>query len=493
MDASGEGVRSSTRVGVAVFDESGRHVFANGEYAGLYGYDDPIELLDETWRECLPSSHHDCVADGLSAVERSGRWFGTVREFSDSDGEKREWQLTFVRSTTGETVVVVHAGDRRLSHEDRLAALNEATRDLFATERTSVIAKTAIDVSKCVLDQPFATLWLAEADSDDLVPVAGSDAARVLAGYEDLELRAVQPGTLEMKTFESGERSLVQDYSSRPDRAFPDLPLSSVLLVPVGDYGLLGTAVPHAGGVGEETVELLSLLARNVGVALDRASKHRELERRNERLDQFTSVVSHDLRGPLSIISGNVELARDTGNTSYLDDIDRAVERMDRLIGEMLTLAREGQAVGEPEQVSLVQTATRAWRSLPTGDATLVVDEDATVNADPERLQTVFENLFRNAVDHGHEDITVTVESTADGFAVSDDGPGIPADERASVFDRGFTTREDGTGFGLAIVETVAAGHGWNVSVTESDAGGARFVFDGVDVRHGPRRPVSEF
>ncbi|WP_440989940.1 ATP-binding protein [Haloarchaeobius baliensis] len=492
MDASGDGVRSSTRVGVAVFDEGGRHVFANGEYASLYGHDDPVELLDERWRECLPSSHHDCVADGLSAVERTGRWFGTVREFDD-DGEEQEYQLTFVRSTTGETVVVVREGDHGLSHEDQLAALNEATQDLFATERTSVIAKTAIDVANCVFDQPFVTLWLAQDDGERLVPIAGSDAARVLAGYEDLELRPVPTDTLEMSTFESGERTLVKDYAARPDRAFPDLPLSSVLLVPVGEFGLLGTSVPHAGDVGEETVELLTLLARNVGVALDRASKHRELERRNERLDQFTSVVSHDLRGPLSIISGNVELARETGDTSYLDEVDRAVERMDRLIGEVLTLAREGQAVGEPEQVSLVQTATRAWRSLPTADATLVVDDDATVTADPGRLQTVFENLFRNAVEHGREDVTVTVESTSGGFAVSDDGPGIPTDERASVFDRGFTTSDDGTGFGLAIVETVAEGHGWTVSVAESDAGGARFVFGDVDVRHGPRRTVSEF
>jgi len=492
MDACGAGARSSTRVGVAVFDEGGRHVFANGEYAALYGYDEPAELLDEHWDACLPSSHDDCVTDGLTAVERSGRWFGTVREFDADGGEEREYELTFVRSTSGETVVIVREGDRLCSHEDRLAALNEATQDLFATERTNVIAKTAIDVAQSVFDQPFVTLWLETDDSDRLDPVAGSDASRVLSGYEDLEFTPVPPDTLEMETFESGERTVVEDYSSHPNRAFPDLPLSSALLVPVGEYGLLGTSVPHAGGLSEETVELLTLLARNVGVALDRASKHRELERRNERLDQFTGVVSHDLRGPLSIISGNVELARETGDTAYLDEVDQAVERMDRLISEVLTLAREGEAVGDPEPVSLVETATRAWRSLPTADATLVVDDDAVVIADPERLQTVFENLFRNSIDHGHEGVTVAVEPTTDGFAVSDDGPGIPEDERESVFDRGFTTSDDGTGFGLAIVETVAEGHGWTVSVAESEAGGVRFVFDGADVRHGPRRTVSE-
>ena len=68
MDACGAGARSSTRVGVAVFDEGGRHVFANGEYAALYGYDEPAELLDEHWDACLPSSHDDCVTDGDSGL-----------------------------------------------------------------------------------------------------------------------------------------------------------------------------------------------------------------------------------------------------------------------------------------------------------------------------------------------------------------------------------------------------------------------------------------
>ena len=68
------------------------------------------------------------------------------------------------------------------------------------------------------------------------------------------------------------------------------------------------------------------------------------------------------------------------------------------------------------------------------------------------------------------------MERLADGgFAVADDGPGIPADDRDRVFESGYTTG-DGTGLGLAIVKTIAEAHGWTVSVTESDAGGARFV-----------------
>ncbi|MBS3761523.1 MAG: ATP-binding protein, partial [Halodesulfurarchaeum sp.] len=107
------------------------------------------------------------------------------------------------------------------------------------------------------------------------------------------------------------------------------------------------------------------------------------------------------------------------------------------------------------------------------------VTGDKTFEADPDRLASLLENLFRNAVEHAGPEVTVTVEPTSDGFAVADDGPGIPPEDRETVFESGYTTETDGTGFGLAIVAEVATAHDWSVRVEESDAGGARFVFAG--------------
>jgi len=79
--------------------------------------------------------------------------------------------------------------------------------------------------------------------------------------------------------------------------------------------------------------------------------------------------------------------------------------------------------------------------------------------------------------------VTVRLESLPDsaGFAVEDDGPGIPEAQREEVFETGFTTSDDGTGFGLSIVAEIAAAHGWTVSVTDGRDGGARFEFEGVE------------
>jgi signal transduction histidine kinase len=141
------------------------------------------------------------------------------------------------------------------------------------------------------------------------------------------------------------------------------------------------------------------------------------------------------------------------------------------------------ETVDDLARVSLATVARDSWETVDTGEATLDVrvDEGTRVYADATRLQSVFENLFRNALDHGDDSVTVTVERTADGFAVADDGPGVPPDEREAVFEAGHSGSPEGTGFGLSIVEQVADAHGWSVRAVESEAGGARFEVLAVD------------
>ncbi|WP_435364797.1 PAS domain-containing protein [Haloarchaeobius sp. DYHT-AS-18] len=206
-----------------------------------------------------------------------------------------------------------------------------------------------------------------------------------------------------------------------------------------------------------------------------------ELRRQNERLEEFASVVSHDIRGPLSVAKGHVETVAEQTSSDGLEAALAALDRIERIVGDVLTLAREGDVVADPEPVGLEAVVTRAWQTGETGDLAIAVEGTlGMIEADPDRLQTLFENLFRNVADHATGATTVTVgrlESPVEaGFYVADDGPGIPEDERESVFEHGFTTDTDGTGFGLAIVERIATAHGWSVTVEESGTGGARFV-----------------
>ena len=209
----------------------------------------------------------------------------------------------------------------------------------------------------------------------------------------------------------------------------------------------------------------------------ERKERERALRRQNERLDEFASVVSHDLRNPLSVAEGYLELTRETGDMEHLATVSDAVERMRELVDGLLRLAREGRVVGDIGSVDVSVAARAAWGSVDTGDATLAVDDDLLVEADEDRLRELFENLFRNSIEHGGGTPAVRVEATPGGFAVADDGPGISEECRETIFDVGVSTVEDGTGFGLAIVRRIAEAHGWSVTVTDDENGGARFEF----------------
>jgi len=189
-----------------------------------------------------------------------------------------------------------------------------------------------------------------------------------------------------------------------------------------------------------------------VGLATDVTAlkrREQELERQNERLEDFTDVVSHDLRNPLGVAAGRLELAREAHDSDHLASVDRALGRMESLIEDLLALARQGDRATDTRSVDLAAVVDDCWETVDTADATLDVETDRSLLADPGRIRQLLENLIRNAIDHGGSDAAVRAGELDDGFYVSDDGPGIPPDERERVFEPGYSTRTEGTGFGL--------------------------------------------
>ncbi|WP_380681009.1 ATP-binding protein [Salinigranum sp. GCM10025319] len=409
--------------------------------------------------------------------------------------------------------------------ERTLGRFHETTRDLIRAETRTEIAEITVRAATEILGYPVTTVRLYEPTSESLRLVAASDATRGLVG----ELPDDGPEfDLGWEAFRTGEPQVVDDLR---ERGVTGTGLGRVMYLPLGGRGLLTLGSSESEAFDESDRRLAGILAANVEVALARAARisvlrdrEDELARQNDRLEAFASVVSHDLRNPLSVARGYLGLARDacegeSDPAPHFERVERAHERMNHLITDLLALARQGQAVGETDEVALGAAAKRAWNAVDTGGARLDVVADRTIQADAERLDALFENLFRNSVEHGstgprsqaREDsvehgstgnrtqsgdsvehgstdddpndagLTVRVGAMDDGFFVEDDGPGIPAAERDQVFDRGYSTSDSGTGFGLSIVQGIAEAHGWTIAVAESEAGGARFEVSGVD------------
>ena len=235
-------------------------------------------------------------------------------------------------------------------------------------------------------------------------------------------------------------------------------------------------------------------LTRRIAAVVASRRAVREAERREERLEHFVEVVSHDLRNPLNVAQGRVDLARESCASADLETAADAIDRSLDLITDLLTLAREGETVSTTEPIDLETLAQTCWSSVQTPTATLRLDVDQSIVGTPGRVKQLLENLFSNAIRHGGEGVVVTVGTMEPlytttrgdagagvGFYVADDGTGIPPDVRDRVFDTGYTTASDGTGFGLNIAAEIATAHGWEIDVTASRTGGARFEITGVE------------
>jgi signal transduction histidine kinase len=243
-------------------------------------------------------------------------------------------------------------------------------------------------------------------------------------------------------------------------------------------------------------VTLVDLMGRWVSVALERKLTEDRLRRQNERLEKFATIVSHDLQNPLNVAERWLEMVSEECDSEAIHHVVDSHDRMRAIVDDLLLLARAGRTV----DVDVAAVAADAWSQVETATATLTVDVDAEIAGDRSRIQQLFENPFRNSVEHGPaaprsdargdsvehgstDDtpaLSITVGPLPDGFYVEDDGAGIPESDRGHVLEFGYTTTEDGTGIGLGIVKDIATAHGWQVTVAESGAGGARSEFANV-------------
>jgi PAS domain S-box-containing protein len=218
----------------------------------------------------------------------------------------------------------------------------------------------------------------------------------------------------------------------------------------------------------------------------------RRIREQADRIDQFISYISHDLRTPLQIAYGSLEQAR-RGDEAALDKVEEAIERIEAIVDDLSTLSKkEGSAdmaSGTLQRLradsitsDFVPLVEEVWSVIGPEEATLEIDHppESEIGAEAETVRPAVENLLKNAVDHAGPDVTVRLGALDDGFFVADDGPGIPESDRDRVLESGYTTSEDGTGTGLGIVAETVEQNGWDLTIGESRSGGARFEITGV-------------
>ncbi|WP_430504994.1 GAF domain-containing protein [Haloparvum sp. PAK95] len=376
----------------------------------------------------------------------------------------------------------------------RLERLHETGRELMQADSTEEIAERVAAASGAILGFPITVVRYHDEETNRLVPVATTDEVTDLLGPRPAF--GPEETSTTWEAYQEGSPVIYDDVDDVDHAADPETPLRSFMIVPIGEHGTVSFGTTAPGSFDDNDVFLARLLGTTTELALSRLKHEQELvrqrdelDRQNERLDQFASTLSHDLRNPLNVAMGQLDLARGERDSEHLDAVARAHERMESLIEDVLSLARAETELAELESVDLAVLTEGCWQTVESGSAELRVETDLVVRADDARLRQLMENLLRNSVEHGagsspssgDGEVTITVGDLEDGFYVEDDGPGIPADEREAIFESGYSSTTGGSGLGLNIVKQVAEAHGWEVTVTDGTDGGARFEFRGME------------
>jgi PAS domain S-box-containing protein len=433
-----------------------------------------------------------CYLGGKVTVD--GRLYGTLC-FADNDARDRSFTDTELAFVEVLTKWVSYQLERR-STESKLRELQETTQAFLTADDESAVAALAMDAAIDILELPLTALWRYDPDQEALIPVDQTDESD---NHFDGQPQFEAGEGLIWKAFAMNTVAVVDDVQANPNRYNHDTAIKSEIIVPVQSYGVLVTATLEQRSFSDLEVDLLRILATSVSAAMVRVKRETELKQQNDRLSEFTGYVSHDLRNPLSVAQGYIQQAIETEDVNQLAAVVRAHDRMESLIEDMLLLARKGEVIGSVEPTNVETVAQNAWDTVDSRDAEFVVEGELKVTADSSRLQQVFENLFRNSVEHGS-----TKSRTQSGDSVEDDGPGLTVTVRCQE-DR-FVVADDGRGFGgdpprfepatetesglgLSIVSKIIDAHGWSITARDGDSGGCQFDITGFET---PETPVPD-
>lgn len=468
--------------GISILNEDEEFRYVNEAYADLYGYD-PGEMIGRHWELIYRDEDvQEAVEEILPQVEENGHWRGETIGLR-ADGSTFVEDHTLASTDDDGLVCTVRDITDRKERKQNLETARNRYKMLFENNPI-VIWEHDFSKSKSYIDELAV-------ETDDIGEYFDANPAEVAELFERVRTVDVNQNAVEYYDADSKDH-LLNNVDQVLDEEAWELTKDLWQSVAAGETQFRGetVALTFDGDrrhqildlyVPEEHAEDYERVYMTGTDITPLKQRERELKRERDRLNEFANVLSHDIRNPLNVATVRLELANEECDSDHLDDVDRSLDRIRTLVENLRTLARKGEPVTDRETVDCADLIEECWSTVQTEQASLTVETDMTVEADRSRLKQLFENLISNAVEHGGNDVHVTVRDVEDGFYIADDGPGIPTDKHDDVFDYGYSTVGAGTGFGLAIVTEIAEAHNWEVRATESDDGGAKFEITGVD------------
>ncbi len=412
--------------------------------------------------------------------------------YTTGSGRSRRCEVRIASATVESASLALVFRDVTDQHDyERLVhSLHEITRWLLESTDPAEICAVAVHAGSDLLDLPISGVWLLDDEQGYLDPIAGTAGAHERFGG----LPTFYPGEgLVWDVFEAGEATLFDDLQAETGLYNPDTPLESEIIAPIGTHGVLMTGSLEPNRFDETDLQLLTTLTENTSAALDRSERERtlrertaRLERQSERLEAVATVLSEDLKTQLTAVENALTTDDEPADWEFPfaeDDVSVTLDRTERLIDDIREYARNTTSVGSRAPVDLETAIEDAVDQSRLESAAIVVEDGATLRADPDRFRYLLETVFDDAAARSSGDVTIQigtvgVENRADGprgFYILDDASMNPPTATDGLPDFSIDGSESGDGLGLAVARAIAEAHDWSVSIGVGENGGTRF------------------
>ncbi|MFC6717825.1 ATP-binding protein [Natrialbaceae archaeon GCM10025810] len=507
------------------WNESVRAVtgYADDEIASM----NPVEFFDEGDRELIDDAMTEAFETGGVQIEA---------ELRTKDGERIPYEFVASRLETpdGETVLAGVGRDisERRARERELEARTrqqQVVADLgqlaLETDDIDELMHEAARQVAAVLDNEYCKVLDLDAGREELLLRQGVGWMDGLVG--EATVSAVEADSQAAYTLESDRPVVVEDLETETRFSGPDLLRShdvrsgiSTIIGPISEpWGILGTHDTETRTFSEEDVNFVQSVANVLAEAIERRQYQTELEalvddleRSNERLEQFAYAASHDLQEPLRMVSSYLRLierrygnALDADGKEFLAFAVDGADRMREMIEGLLEYSRVETRGDEFEPVDLDEVLEDALADLQLrideNSAEITAESLPRVEGDASQLRQVFQNLLANAIEYsGDEPPRIRVFAERNGsrwtVSVADEGIGIAASDQERIF-RVFhrlhsRAQHAGTGIGLALCERVVERHGGEIRVDSEPDEGSTFSFTLPAVTTEPGDRVSD-
>jgi PAS domain S-box-containing protein len=267
------------------------------------------------------------------------------------------------------------------------------------------------------------------------------------------------------------------------DRKLPSTRMETTLDRPQGKAWLGFNTAVLADRQGEALGVILSFSDLT---EVKRLQEQMELKERLTALGEMSAGIAHELRNPMAVISGYLNLLSkkiDPASQTIIRDITSEINGMNRIIGDLLTFARPASlnrvTVKIKELIEGCLSNVLQAKGADTKIATVLDLDDVEAPLDEGLMRQAFSNLFQNAVEAMPDGGTLTVEARGGKnltVAVADTGTGIPQDTIKKIFLPFFTTKDKGVGLGLALVHKIVLSHGGRLEVESTEGKGTAFT-----------------